>query len=112
MDINSILAAISTGAIDGQEHRIYDAIKIRRKIQELQKGVTLFAKDKVVFNSAASPKYLRGSIVEVVAVNTTTATILVPDTGFRGDTGGRWRPGSTIKAPLSIIDKVVTNGGN
>lgn len=106
MDIDDILKAILDGAADEHESQVYAALKLRTDQLAARKAFGLTDQDTVIFNSKANPKYLKGNTGKVKKVNKTTALVQVPAEGWKGDAGGRWRPGASIKVPLIMIDKV------
>lgn len=100
LTIDRIVSAILDGEADGEEQRIYDALKTRHKVVDQHKAATFRAGDRVKFNDRTRPVYLRGMIGTVESISSSTASVLLDESA------GRFRAGVSIRTSLSLIDKI------
>lgn len=97
-----IVSAIINGEVDNGRSAIAEALKSRARALDALKHSELEAKDRVVFNRSARPKYMLGVGAEVVDKNQTTV-ILNIDRNPRA----RQRSGQkNVRCPVGYVDKV------
>ena len=99
MNTKEIITSILSGDQDGDEDRIIEALKIRRKALESMKVLELRVGDKVRFNSGANPKYLVGIVGTIIKKNKTRVVVQLVDNA------GKFSHDAP-SCPISIIDKV------
>ncbi|MDX1408321.1 MAG: hypothetical protein R3330_09310 [Saprospiraceae bacterium] len=98
--MSNIMTAILNGDHDDEFDAIYAAIKERRKALDIIKQSEFNEGMEVRFNSHASPKYLQGTkaiITKVVSGRKSVEVRLAEDVG-------KFRAGSPVRCPVSIID--------
>ncbi len=108
---NRLLQGIAQGWFDGNEDMLFDAVKRRQAVVDLEKAGEFQVGDTVIFNKTARPKYLQKGVEAIVqSVGQTSVTVKMPDT-ILGDTGGRFfdrftGEGAIVRCPVSIVERV------
>lgn len=103
MDIQEVLSAISAGELDRHLRLIKSAATTRQQtIVSGRSGApgTFQLNDRVVFNTSASPAYIRGAIGRVAGFAGTKLLVSLEQDA------GRFRAGVPIKTPPAILTKV------
>ena len=99
MDIKELIFAIQIGEFDEDLDRISAAANARGKAlaptaRDFKVG------DKVRFKNTTRPQYMRGMLATVSGIRQTKITVTIDHSN------GRFRAGSPIICPTSIIEKI------
>ena len=98
LTLGAVKTAIICGELDADLDNIKTAIATRKGMLDLALRGSLSVGDKVKFNDAVKPTYLRGMVATVVKLNRERIVI---DLGARtGRFSGR------ITTPVSLVEKV------
>jgi len=101
--VEEVVSRITSGVVDNHLDVIIDAVKMRRKQISDAKILLVKPGDVVVFNSDASPKYLRGQKATVRKVNSKTVSVDIPEDAWGAR---RYRGAKNVRTPMSIVDVV------
>jgi len=98
MDSTTIIEAIANGDADGFLDAIIETCRDRTTAMAKTKILMVKPGDKVVFNSHANPKYLRGATATVVRRKDSKLVVTLDKDA------GRFKAGRECNAPAEIID--------
>jgi hypothetical protein len=101
MDIETIVAMIMDGTLDGEHERITDAIRWRKGRDRLVKAATMRVGQHVKLNDKCRPTYLIGQTGLITKVNQTTALVR-----FDNTLPGRFAHQATVRVPSSLFDVI------
>jgi hypothetical protein len=98
LTLGAVKTAIICGELDADLENIKTAIATRKGMLDLVMKNSLSVGDKVKFNNAVKPTYLRGMIATVVKLNRERIVIELPAAA------GRFK--GRITTPVSLVEKV------